>query len=140
MEDWKDLLYEKTKNEKTNFNFLNNNNKMKTLQINLGLNNNPMTDEQVIEYFASHKDYRLMAYIIKDKTFFGETEPTFVALMEYKYSRQSKVLIDLENWCSLFTQESIALVTDKMEVLAFNVDYDGEGYLFDKELFEYIKL
>jgi hypothetical protein len=139
MEDWKDILYKKIKNEKTNFNFLNNNN-MKTLQINLGLNNNPMTEDQVIEYFASQNEYRLMAYIIKDKTFFGETEPTFVALMEYKYSRQSKVLTDVENWCSLFNQESIALVTDKMEVLAFNPSYDGEGYLFDKELFEYIKL
>ena len=113
---------------------------MKTLQINLGLNNNPMTAEQVINYFATLSEYRLMAYIIKDKTFNGEVEPTFVALLEYEYSRQSKVLIDVENWCSFFTQESIALVTDKMEVLAFNVNYNGDGYKFDSNLFEYIKL
>lgn len=113
---------------------------MKTLQINLGLNNNPMTAEQVINYFATLSEYRLMAYIIKDKTFMGEVEPTFVALLEYEYTRQSKVLVDAENWCSFFTQESIALVTDRMEALAFNVNYKGDEYKFDTNLFEYIKL
>ena len=113
---------------------------MKTLQINLGLNNNTCNAEQVIEYFANLQEYRLMAYIITDKTFMGEVEPTFVAMLEYKYNRQSKVLQDAENWCSIFTQESIAISTDVMEVLAFNPSYDGEGYKFDKSLFEYIKL
>ena len=113
---------------------------MKTLQINLGLNNNPMTAEQVINYFATLTEYRLMAYVIKDKTFMGEVEPTFVALLEHKYTRDSKILSDAENWCSYFTQESIALVTEKMEVLAFNVKYIGEGYKFESNLFEYIKI
>ena len=113
---------------------------MKTLQINLGLNNNPMTSKQVINYFATLPEYRLMAYYIKDKSFNGEVEPTFVALMEYDYTKQSKVLADAESWCSFFTQESIALVTDRMEVLAFNVNYKGDGYKFDTNLFEYIKL
>lgn len=113
---------------------------MKTLQINLGLNNNPMTSEEVINYFATLPEYRLMAYMIKDKTFMGEVEPTFVALLEYKYAKQSKVLVDAENWCSIFTQESIAISTDFMEVLAFNITYNGEGYKFDTNLFEYIKI
>lgn len=113
---------------------------MKTIQINLGLNNNPMTSKQVINYFATLPEYRLMAYYIKDKTFNGEVEPTFVALMEYCYAKESKVLADAEAWCSFFDQESIALVTDRMETLAFNVNYKGEGYKFDTNLFEYIKL
>lgn len=113
---------------------------MKTLQINLGLNNNPMNAQQIYDYFVSLSEYRLMAYIIKDKTFMGDVEPTFVALLEYKYTRDSKVLLDAENWCSIFTQESIALVTDKMEVLAFNPGFEGEAYKFDPSLFEYIKL
>lgn len=105
---------------------------MKTLQINLGLNNNPMTAEEVINYFATLTEYRLMAYYIKDKT--------FVALMEYCYVKESKVLTDAENWCNLFTQESIAISTDFMEVLAFNVNYNGDAYKFNTNLFEYIKL
>jgi hypothetical protein len=113
---------------------------MKALQINLGLNNNPMTAEEVINYFATLTEYRLMAHYIKDKEFNGNVEPTFVAMLEYKYARQSKVLADAENWCSLFTQESIAISTDFMEVLAFNVNYKGDAYKFNSNLFEYIKL
>jgi hypothetical protein len=113
---------------------------MKTLQINLGLNNNPMTAEEVINYFATLTEYRLMAYYIKDKEFNGNVEPTFVAMLEYKYARQSKVLADAEAWCSFFEQESIALVTNKIEVLAFNVNYNGDAYKFNTNLFEYIKL
>jgi len=113
---------------------------MKTLQINLGLNNNPMTAEEVINYFATLPEYRLMAHYIKDKEFNGNVEPTFVAMLEYKYARQSKVLADAEAWCSFFEQESIALVTNKIEVLAFNVNYKGDAYKFNTNLFEYIKL
>lgn len=113
---------------------------MKTIQINIGLNNNPMTAEEVINYMASNKDYRLMAYQIVDSEFNGNVEPTFVGLMEYKYTRQSKILSDFENLCSVMTQESIAIVTDYMEVLAFNPNYSGDGYRFDRQYFKFIKL
>lgn len=113
---------------------------MKTLQINIGLNNNTMTAEQVIDYIAGNKEYRLMAYQIVDSEFQGKVEPTFVCLMEYKYSRQSKILSDFENIASVMTQESIALVTDRMSVIAFNPAYDGDGYEFDNQYFKGIKI
>jgi hypothetical protein len=113
---------------------------MKTLQINIGLNNNTMTAEEVIDYIASNKEYRLMAYQIVDAEFNGQVEPTFVGLLEYNYSRQSKILSDFENIASVMTQESIALVTDRMSVIAFNPAYDGEGYQFDSQYFKYIKI
>jgi hypothetical protein len=113
---------------------------MRTIQINVGLSNNTMTKEEVLTYFASHKSYRLMAYYFIDKTFNDEVEPTFVALLESKFARQSKVLQDFENICNLMEQESIAIATDFMEVLAFNTSYDGDGYLFNEELFEYISI
>ena len=81
-----------------------------------------------------------MAYQIVDSDFQGNVEPTFVGLMEYKYSRQSKILQDFENIASVMTQESIALVTNKMQVLAFNPSYNGEGYKFNNEYFKYIKI
>ena len=113
---------------------------MKTLQINLGLNNNPMNGLEVTNYFENLENYRLIGSYIKDMNFNGQIEPTFVAMLEYKYSRQSKVLTDFENWCSLFTQESIAVSTDYMEFLAFNVSFVGEPYKFDSGLFEYVKI
>jgi hypothetical protein len=113
---------------------------MKTLQINIGLNNNPFTSDEVIDYIASNNEYRLIAYQIVDAEFQGKVEPTFVGLMEYKYSRQSKILQDFENIASVMTQGSIALVTDRMQVLAFNPSYEGEGYEFDEQYFKYIKI
>lgn len=113
---------------------------MKTLQINIGLNNNTMTAEEVINYIAGNKEYRLMAYQIVDAEFNGQVEPTFVGLLEYKYNRQSKILQDFENIASVMTQESIALVTDKMQVLAFNPSYNSDEYKFDMEYFKSIKL
>ena len=80
-----------------------------------------------------------MACYEKDMTFQGNTEPAFVAMMEYNYRDESRVLADFENLCSVMTQESIAISTDSMEVLAFNPRYDGERYRFDPQYFEYIK-
>jgi hypothetical protein len=97
-----------------------------------------MTAEQVIDYMANNKEYRLMAYQIVDSEFQGNVEPTFVGLLEYKYSRQSKILSDFENIASVMTQESIAIVTDKMQVLAFNPSYEGDGYQFDIQYFKKI--
>ena len=115
-------------------------NKMKTIQINIGLNNNPFTAEEVIDYIASNKEYRLMAYQIVDAEFNGQVEPTFVGLLEYKYNRQSKILQDFENIASVMTQESIAIKTDKMQALAFNPSYNGNGYEFNNQYFKSIKL
>lgn len=112
---------------------------MKTLQINLGLNNNSMNGLEVTNYFENLKNYRLIGSYIKDKTFNGQIEPTFIALLEYDYTKQSKIVADFENWCSFFTQESIAVSTDYMEFLAFNINYVGSPYKFDSDLFEYFK-
>lgn len=113
---------------------------MKTVQVNLGMNNNPMNEEEVISYMSNLNGYRLMGYYFKDMTFEDNVEPTFVGILEYKYTSDSKVLADFEKLCSVFTQESIPIVTNKMEVIAFNVNYKGGGYYFNRKLFEYFKL
>ena len=111
---------------------------MKTIQINLGLNNNPMNAEQLENYFNESNGYRLIAHYVKDMLFNNEVEPTFIALLECNYARQSKIVSDFENLCSLFNQQSIAISTEYMEFLAFNINYTGNGYLFNPDLFEYI--
>ena len=113
---------------------------MKTVTVNIGLNNNTMTPDEVVDYMATLHGYRLMAYYMKDMTFEGNIEPTFVGLLEYRYSRQSKIVADFENIASVMTQESIAISTDYMDVLVFNQSYKGDGYKFNPQLFEYIKL
>jgi len=113
---------------------------MKTLQVNIGLNNNPYTSEDVIDRMASDKNYRLIAYQIVDSEFEGKVEPTFVGLFEYKYGRDSKVLNDFEDLASVMTQQSIAVMTSSMEVLAFSPSYKGKRYHFDRKFFKFIKL
>lgn len=108
-----------------------------SIQINVGLNNNPLNEEQIAEYFASFSGYDLCGYYFKDMTFQGEIEPTFVAWLKTDFARQSKIILDFENIASVLNQESIALVTSEMEVLVFNVNYSGEGYRFDPKYFEY---
>lgn len=105
---------------------------MTTIQINVGLVNNPLTEDEVIAYFASSDNYRLIAFQVLDSTFVG--------LLEYKYNRQSKILQDFENIACTMNQSFISLVTDRIEALAFNPNYKGEDYKFDSRYFKYIKL
>jgi len=113
---------------------------MKTLQVNIGLNNNPYTASEVIDRMASEGNYRLMGFQIVDMEYLGNVEPTFVGLFEYKYARQSKVLTDFENLASEMTQDSIAISTDVMDAIAFSPRYTGEPYKFDEKLFRRIKV
>jgi hypothetical protein len=110
----------------------------RNIQINIGMNNNPMTQDEVIRYFASHPNYQLSGYYFKDMTFQGNTEPTFVAWIQTDLARDSRVLEDFEAIASVMTQECIALVTDSMKALAFNPSYKGERYMFNANLFEFI--
>ena len=112
---------------------------MRTIQVNVGLSNNPLTADQVVNYFATLQGYRLMAYYVTTKTYLGEPEETFVGMLEYNYANDSKVLQDFEKIASEMNQDCIALSTKKMEVLAFNPSYSGEVFRFDSELFEYMK-
>lgn len=108
-----------------------------SIQINLGLNNNPMTADEAITYLATLSGYHLAGYYVKTMEFQGNPEPTVVAWLKTDYARQSKIIADFENIASMMTQESIALVTSEMEVLVFNPTYSGDGYQFDPKYFEY---
>ena len=107
------------------------------IQINLGLNNNPMTAEELITYLATLSGYHLVGYYIKTMEFQGNPEPTVVAWLKTDYARQSKIIKDFEDIALVTNQESIALVTSEMEVLVFNPTYSGDGYKFDPAYFEY---
>jgi len=39
---------------------------MRTVQINLGMNNNPMNEEEVLNYMVKLQGYRLMGYYSPD--------------------------------------------------------------------------
>jgi len=107
----------------------------KLLSINLGLNNNPFTFTQLQEYFYNSNYYLLSAYTAYKK-YKGEIEPTFVAVLEYNYTRDSKVIQDFENLCTVFNQECIAISSDSFDIMVFNPSYKGEKFKFSEDLFE----
>lgn len=111
---------------------------MRTIQINLGLNNNPYSAEQVIGMFARSEKYRLMAYTIEDMTYEGHVEPTFVAMFEVM---TSECITDtVRTWSILFQQECIALSTDTFETLVYADRDSNKPYTFDKSMFRYLKI
>lgn len=109
---------------------------MRTLTINVGLNNNPMSASEVVDYFASfNSELRLMAYQIKDSEYNGEVEPTFVAMFENKTKYDSTIFDELEFACEKMTQECIALSMDTGDMLVYNPSFNGDRFKFDSKYF-----
>lgn len=112
---------------------------MKTFQANIGMNNNTLSAEQLVDFFATHKRFRLMAYTFQYGMFQGKQEETFVALFENSVSEGS-TLVEFELVCDLLEQESIALRLEGGDVLAFNPNYEGDKYKFNDEFFINLKI
>lgn len=111
---------------------------MTNLQVNIGMNNNTMTNEQLVDYIEQLNGYDLHGYYFVDKTFMGEVEPTFVGWLKTRYARPSKVLGDFELVASVLGQQCIAISMPSLEALAFSPSADDKGYRFDPSLFEYL--
>lgn len=111
---------------------------MKTFQVNIGMNNNTLTKDQLVDFFMEHKRFRLMGYIFQDGEFQGETEETFVAMFESSVS-YGNVLVEFELICDLLNQESIALKMGGGNTLAFNPNYKGGLYEYNEKFFINLK-
>lgn len=116
------------------------------IYLNIGLNNNPFTSEQIARFFEGVG--LSVRYEERDGEFNGAPEPTFVAEIEQAQTPPCMVSAHelLTFACSLLTQESIAVVVvDSKEPgdhsrrmdgkLVFNKDYKGERYPFSFEYF-----
>jgi hypothetical protein len=112
---------------------------MKTFQVNIGMGNNTLSTEQLVDFFATHKRFRLIAYTFQYGMFQGEAEETFVALFENSVSEGS-TLVEFELICDLLEQESIALRLEGGDVLAFNPNYKGDKYKFNDDFFINLKI
>jgi len=112
---------------------------MMTFQVNIGIGNNTLSTDQLVDFFAEHKRFRLIAYTFQYGLFQGESEETFVAVFENSVSEGS-TLVEFELICDLLEQESIALRLEGGDVLAFNPNYKGEKYKFNDDFFINLKV
>lgn len=108
---------------------------MKTLVLNIGLRNNSLTENAVLELLAEDKQFRLMAYTKVDGEYKDEIEPTLVVLLEYWLARESSLIAKIENLCSVLNQDMIPMQTNKTSVMAFHPSYTGEDLSFDAQYF-----
>lgn len=114
---------------------------MKRVTINIGLNNNSMTFDQVVKYLI----LEFVGYVVDEKTlqkpvigqYVGQDEPTVVIELMTSLSN-GQILLDFENLAELMNQECIAVSTDGMDILAFSNIYKGEKYNFDLQYFLHV--
>lgn len=107
---------------------------MRQIELNIGLNNNAMTVEQIkthiVKLFGSTKVDTMLA----DGTYIGNTEPTLV--VRFKTLKPITSVVNLiEQLCTDLTQESIAFVSEDYKMLVFNKLYKGEVFDFDEKYF-----
>lgn len=119
--------------------------------LNVGLNNNPFTAEQI-------KSILFNRYSLRYKQGLGAIIETFVVMSEYKGNPEPTLVAKISNTHNMFRyweseleslstrleQDSIAFRIESTDdngfktteqALAFNPDYKGERYEFDENLF-----
>lgn len=99
--------------------------------INIGLNNNPLTLDQVANLLNRFKVFGLEDYQEKLGEYEDNEEPTFVGVLESITSNHVEAL------CEIMTQECIAVYNHDTKVgeLVYSPLYEGDKYEFDEKYF-----
>ena len=105
---------------------------MKTVKLNIGLENNPFDFEQIIEQFSIFN--KIISARIEVGEYNGEPERTAVIEVESGIDT-NKSLSQTEYLTKLFTQECIAVKIDDVGYLIYNPNFEGEKFEFDQKYF-----
>jgi hypothetical protein len=102
--------------------------------INIGLNNNPLTLEEIAKLINQCKVFGLTKYAEKLGEYDGADEPTFVGELDVMTSNFA------EAFCEIMTQDCIAFYNHDTEVgeLVYNPLYEGDKYEFDPKYFLFL--
>ena len=103
--------------------------------INIGLLNNTKNEKELLQYLRSINGYKVVKAFKAVSVYDNCVEPTVVALLSTDYKRVSKVVNDIENLCSVLTQECIAISSDQFDLLVYNISYTGAKQKFNSEYF-----
>lgn len=107
------------------------------LILNIGLNNNPLTPFQIMQHLRNvpYNNERTVQMKNTTSTYLGEQEPT--TLVKFNTARKSvgSIITQVEDLCSHFNQECIAITIDGIGYLVYNINYKGEKLPFDQKYF-----
>ena len=101
--------------------------------LNIGLNNNPLTQEAILEKLSS--DYTIVRYSFAIGRYEDEHEPTLVVHIESPYARTSHFIKKIEELATILTQNCIAVSTDQFDLLVYAQNFNGQQYKFDNQYF-----
>ena len=106
---------------------------MNKIEINIGLNNNPYTAQEIVSAFVGYLTS------VKHNVQVGEWEGAdeLTVVMEFSVQNVSveKVRNMLKSLTDVFTQDAIAFRFNGDGELVFNENYTGERYEFDENYF-----
>lgn len=101
--------------------------------LNIGLNNNPLTYDQILEYLT--KDFKVISHTEAKGSYNGEIEPTLVAVIDNPYSSLGGFITKIEQLASVLTQNCIAVSTDQFDLLCYAQGYKHERFKFNPNYF-----
>ena len=115
---------------------------MNVLKINIGLNNNPLSVEQIKQMFYKNSIFEFILFERRRGEYLTNYEPTLLIEGETKQTAEQ-----IESYifllCTLLTQECIAFtLTDllskennQVNKLVYNKNFNGLKYEFNKDYF-----
>jgi len=101
--------------------------------LNIGLNNNPLSQEAIINKLR--EDYDIDTYKFGIGRYEDEHEPTLIVELESTYARTSHFIKKIEELSTILTQNCIAVSTDQFDLLVYAQNYNGQRYKFDNQYF-----
>ena len=105
----------------------------KKVFLNIGLNNNPYSIEQIKQIF--NEDFNCTESMKVNSTYKNNVEPTLI--LKFNTLKSSEYLIEyVLNLCELFKQESIAIKIDSNGLMIYNNSYQGNKIKFNNKYFK----
>lgn len=101
--------------------------------LNIGLNNNPLSQEAIINKLR--EDYAVDTYKYGIGRYEDGLEPTLIINLSSPYARTSHFIKKIEELATILTQNCIAVSTDQFDLLVYAQNFNGQQYKFDNQYF-----
>lgn len=101
--------------------------------LNIGLNNNPLSQEAIINKLR--EDYAVDTYKYGIGRYEDGLEPTLIIHLSSPYARTSHFIKKIEELATILTQNCIAVSTDQFDLLVYAQNFNGQQYKFDNQYF-----
>jgi hypothetical protein len=107
---------------------------MKTIELNIGLNNNPLDVDDILNQTGICLDLDITDVAVLDSQYKGQPEETLVILA--KLPTITRLEEHISRLCDSLTQESIAYTLDGRGELVYRLGFEGDRQEFNYNFFQ----